>query len=218
MKSWSWALHNLGSVSTSVMNSCNSYTAKSRWDIPWYNLNQVRCLSINSRENHTSPVQISRARETELNEEVMSLRQERKELQYSICQLEEDNNVLREEIQHLRGQFFSVQSLWRSLWSHCQPLSLYSKYQLKYGSYILNALFPRWHQWEPRHHDAGVSDASGSRTTADSEERLSGGGSAPSHSRETPTQGERGKEEIQVHLQYTVTFTTMMMSCGASWW
>lgn len=55
-----------------------------------------------------------------------------------------------------------------------------------------------------------MSDARGSRATTDSEERLSGGGGAPSHSGETPTQGERGKEEIQAHLQYTVTFTTMM--------
>lgn len=50
------------------------------------------------------PVQLSRAREAELREEVMSLRQEKKELQYNICLVEEDNHVLREEIQHLRGK------------------------------------------------------------------------------------------------------------------
>lgn len=50
------------------------------------------------------PVQLSRARETELREEVVSLRQENKELQYNIGLLEEDNQILRGEIQHLTGK------------------------------------------------------------------------------------------------------------------
>ncbi len=50
------------------------------------------------------PVQLSRAREAELREEEVSLRQENKELQYNICLLEEDNQMLREEILHLRGK------------------------------------------------------------------------------------------------------------------
>ncbi|XP_070766540.1 TRAF3-interacting JNK-activating modulator [Enoplosus armatus] len=47
-------------------------------------------------------VELSRAREAERREEVVSLRQEMKEQQYNICLLEEDNQMLREEIQHLR--------------------------------------------------------------------------------------------------------------------
>lgn len=50
------------------------------------------------------PVQLSRAREAELREEVVSLRQEKKELLYNIQLLEEDNHTLREEIQQLRGK------------------------------------------------------------------------------------------------------------------
>lgn len=50
------------------------------------------------------PVQLSRARETELEGEVESLRQQRQELQYNIHLLEEDNQTLREEIQQLRGK------------------------------------------------------------------------------------------------------------------
>lgn len=50
------------------------------------------------------PVQLSRSREAELRDEVVSLRQEKKELQYNMCLLEEDNQGLREEIQHLRGK------------------------------------------------------------------------------------------------------------------
>ncbi len=50
------------------------------------------------------PVQLSRAREAELSAEVVSLRQEKKELQYNVCLLEEDNQMLREEIQLLRGR------------------------------------------------------------------------------------------------------------------
>jgi len=48
-----------------------------------------------------------------MREEVVSLRQEKKALQYNMCLLEEDNQILREEIQHLRGKilrcFFRVQ-------------------------------------------------------------------------------------------------------------
>lgn len=50
--------------------------------------------------------QLSRAREHELREEVLSLRQEKQDLQYNICLVEEDNQNLREEIQHLRGKTF----------------------------------------------------------------------------------------------------------------
>lgn len=53
------------------------------------------------------PVQLSRAREAELRDEVLSLRQEKKELQYNIGLLEEDNQTLREEIQQLRGKTLS---------------------------------------------------------------------------------------------------------------
>ncbi|KAM9856258.1 TRAF3-interacting JNK-activating modulator [Aulostomus maculatus] len=49
-----------------------------------------------------SQIKLSGAREAELKEEVASLRQEKKELQYSICLLEEDNQTLREEIHNLR--------------------------------------------------------------------------------------------------------------------
>lgn len=49
-------------------------------------------------------VQLSRAREEELREEVVSLRQEKQDLQYNICLLQEDNQTLRQEIQVLRGK------------------------------------------------------------------------------------------------------------------
>ncbi|XP_056278427.1 TRAF3-interacting JNK-activating modulator [Pseudoliparis swirei] len=49
-----------------------------------------------------SQVELSRTREAEMREEVVSLRQEKKALQYNMCLLEEDNQILREEIQHLR--------------------------------------------------------------------------------------------------------------------
>ncbi|XP_042347404.1 TRAF3-interacting JNK-activating modulator isoform X2 [Plectropomus leopardus] len=49
-----------------------------------------------------SQVELSKAREAELRDEVVSMRQEKQELQYNICLLEEDNQILREEIQHLR--------------------------------------------------------------------------------------------------------------------
>lgn len=51
-------------------------------------------------------VQLSRTGEAELKEEVESLRQETKELQYNICLLEEDNQTCREQIQHLQGETF----------------------------------------------------------------------------------------------------------------
>lgn len=56
------------------------------------------------------PVQLSRTRETELKEELESLRQQRQELQYNIHLLEEDNQTLREEIQQLRGKMPSPPS------------------------------------------------------------------------------------------------------------
>nr|XP_046253199.1 TRAF3-interacting JNK-activating modulator [Scatophagus argus]XP_046253200.1 TRAF3-interacting JNK-activating modulator [Scatophagus argus] len=49
-----------------------------------------------------SQVELSRAREAELTEKVVSLNQDKGELQYNICLLEEDNQMLREEIHHLR--------------------------------------------------------------------------------------------------------------------
>ncbi|KAA8591156.1 hypothetical protein FQN60_002099, partial [Etheostoma spectabile] len=57
-----------------------------------------------------SQVELSRGREAELREEVVSLRQEKKELLYNICVLKEDNYILREEIQNLRGKTFSPQN------------------------------------------------------------------------------------------------------------
>lgn len=48
--------------------------------------------------------QLCRARERELRDEMLSLRQEKQDLQYNICLLEEDNQTLREEIQQLRGK------------------------------------------------------------------------------------------------------------------
>lgn len=49
-------------------------------------------------------VQLSRGTEATLREELVSLRQEKKELQYNICLLEEDKQKLRDEMQHLRGK------------------------------------------------------------------------------------------------------------------
>ncbi|CAJ1085367.1 TRAF3-interacting JNK-activating modulator [Xyrichtys novacula] len=48
-----------------------------------------------------SQLELSKAREAELRKEVVSLRRENKELQYNISLLEEDNQVFREEMQHL---------------------------------------------------------------------------------------------------------------------
>lgn len=64
----------------------------------------ARSVSVNGCEKHMCPVQLSRAREAEQREEVASLKQEKNELQYNICLLEEDNQALREEIQNLRGK------------------------------------------------------------------------------------------------------------------
>ena len=69
----------------------------------WYNVDQVRGFNINGCEKHACLVQLSRTREAELEKEVRSLRHEKKELHYNIGLLEEENQVLREEIQHLRG-------------------------------------------------------------------------------------------------------------------
>ncbi|XP_029292244.1 TRAF3-interacting JNK-activating modulator isoform X2 [Cottoperca gobio] len=49
-----------------------------------------------------SQVELSRGREAGLQEEVVSLSQEKKELQYNFCLLEEDSQILRDEIQLLR--------------------------------------------------------------------------------------------------------------------
>lgn len=49
-------------------------------------------------------MQLSRAREAELREEVVLLQQEKKELQYNIRLLEQDNEILREEIEQLSGE------------------------------------------------------------------------------------------------------------------
>ena len=70
----------------------------------------VRGLNVNDFEmtgkknKNLCLVQLCRAREVELQEEVASLRQEKQELQYNICLLEKDNQTLREEIQNLRGK------------------------------------------------------------------------------------------------------------------
>ena len=76
--------------------------------------------------------QLSRAGEAELREEVVSLTQEKKELQYNICLLEEDNQMLREEIQHLRGKTLRPESHgllpWiskGSVWSNCRTASCF---------------------------------------------------------------------------------------------
>lgn len=131
------------------------------------------------------PAQLSRAAEAELREEVVSLTQEKRELQYNICLLEEDSQMLREEIQHLRGKTLGPERHglfpWiskGSMWSNCC------------------FLFSRWQQWEQGLHPAGAPGVRGGRATADGEEGLSGGGAAPSHSGETPTQRERGRVEI----------------------
>ncbi|CAK6951319.1 TRAF3-interacting JNK-activating modulator [Scomber scombrus] len=65
-------------------------------------LREHQYLSNEQLQQLHSQIELSRAREAELKEEVMSLRQERKVLQYNICQLEEDNEGLREEFQHLK--------------------------------------------------------------------------------------------------------------------
>lgn len=69
----------------------------------WYTVTMCTVSSVNV-DKHECRVQLSRAREDELREEVVSLRQEKQELQYNIRLLEEDNHTLREENQHLRGK------------------------------------------------------------------------------------------------------------------
>lgn len=49
-------------------------------------------------------MQLSKARESELRSNVVSLSQENKEMQYNISLLEEDNQMFREEIEQLTGK------------------------------------------------------------------------------------------------------------------
>lgn len=58
--------------------------------------------SIDDLQQLHSQLELSRVRETELQEELVSLKQHNQELRYNICLLEENNDVLREEIQDLR--------------------------------------------------------------------------------------------------------------------
>ncbi|XP_040049322.2 uncharacterized protein traf3ip3 [Gasterosteus aculeatus] len=57
-------------------------------------------LSIEQLQQLHSQVERIRTREAELEEEVVSLQREKKELQYNICLLKEDYEILTEEIQH----------------------------------------------------------------------------------------------------------------------
>ena len=66
--------------------------------------------SLQCKCKNMCPVQLSRAREAELREEVVSLRQEKKELLYNLQLLEENNHTLTEEIQELRGKTLNPQS------------------------------------------------------------------------------------------------------------
>ncbi|XP_049436914.1 TRAF3-interacting JNK-activating modulator [Epinephelus fuscoguttatus] len=79
-------------------------------------LKENQHLSNEQLQQLHSQVELSRAREAALRDEVVSLRQERQELQYNICLLEEDNQILREEIQHItdgsnESQDFLMQGL-----------------------------------------------------------------------------------------------------------
>lgn len=65
-------------------------------------LRENQLLSDEQLQQLHSQVELSRAGEAELREEVVSLTQEKRELQCNICLLEENNQMLREEIQHLR--------------------------------------------------------------------------------------------------------------------
>ncbi|KAM9343700.1 uncharacterized protein traf3ip3 [Pholidichthys leucotaenia] len=65
-------------------------------------LRESQQLSHEQLQQLHSQVELSRAREDELGKEVLSLRRERQELQYNISLLEEDNQMLREELQNLR--------------------------------------------------------------------------------------------------------------------
>lgn len=87
----------------------------------------ARRFNVNGCEKHLCPVQLSRGRETELREEVVSLRQEKKELQYNMCVLEEDNQILREEIQNLRGKTLRPQSY---------VVIIFVRFQIQHGSFI----------------------------------------------------------------------------------
>ncbi|XP_013875692.1 TRAF3-interacting JNK-activating modulator [Austrofundulus limnaeus] len=49
-----------------------------------------------------SQLELFKTREHELRDEVTTLRQEKQELQYNVCLLEEDNQTLREELQQLQ--------------------------------------------------------------------------------------------------------------------
>ncbi|XP_034445415.1 TRAF3-interacting JNK-activating modulator [Hippoglossus hippoglossus] len=64
-------------------------------------LRENQHLSNEQLQQLHSQVELSGAREAKLKEEVVSLRRENKDLQYNICRLEEDNHILREEIQNL---------------------------------------------------------------------------------------------------------------------
>ncbi|XP_070696184.1 TRAF3-interacting JNK-activating modulator [Pempheris klunzingeri] len=65
-------------------------------------LRENQHLSNEQLQQLHSQVELSRAREAELREEVVSLRREKRELLNNICLLEEDNQMLTDEIQHLR--------------------------------------------------------------------------------------------------------------------
>ncbi|KAM8862381.1 TRAF3-interacting JNK-activating modulator isoform 1-T2 [Spinachia spinachia] len=65
-------------------------------------LRENQYLSIEQLQQLHSQVELSRTREAEMAEEVVSLRREKKELQYDICLLKEDYQILREEIEHQR--------------------------------------------------------------------------------------------------------------------
>ncbi|KAL6119781.1 traf3ip3 [Pungitius sinensis] len=65
-------------------------------------LRENQCLTIEQLQQLHSQVQLFRTREAELEEEVVSLQQEKKELQYNIGLLKEDHQILREEIEHQR--------------------------------------------------------------------------------------------------------------------
>ncbi|XP_020487854.2 TRAF3-interacting JNK-activating modulator [Labrus bergylta] len=65
-------------------------------------LRENQHLSNDQLQQLHSQLELFRAREAELMEEVVSLRQEMKEQQYNISLLEDDNQMLREEIQHIR--------------------------------------------------------------------------------------------------------------------
>ncbi|CAG6021296.1 unnamed protein product [Menidia menidia] len=65
-------------------------------------LRESQHLSDEQLQQLHSQVEMSRSIEVKLREEVASLRQEKQDLQYNMCVMEEDNQTLREEIQLLR--------------------------------------------------------------------------------------------------------------------